>query len=254
MRLIKSLSLLMLLAFVCISCGGGSDSSSGATIEGVQGGQQVVSQEIIEAAQAQRDTKGETVEEIAEEVGVLSVEGVEVEELVTEIEEVVEEEIDVATAEEDPLEGILNALSVFTTCIEEEGFEFVGVPGQPGPDGQVLDPADIEPGYIEALQKCATESNILESFQTYSDAQANLTTEQIAEINFGIPVFQECMERLGWEVQEPIPNERGLLEFGQNGTGLTPPEGTDDLDPEDIGTCRSEAQDYTAENYVAEEE
>ena len=148
----------------------------------------------------------------------------------------------------------MNALSVFTTCIEEEGFEFVGVPGQPGPDGQVLNPEDIEPGYIEALQKCATESNILESFQTYSDAQANLTTEQIAEINFGIPVFQECMDRLGWEVQEPIPNERGLLEFGQNGTGLTPPEGTDDLDPEDIGTCRSEAQDYTAENYVAEEE
>ena len=168
MRLIKSLSLLMLLVFVCISCGGGgSDSSSGATIEGGQGGQQVVSQEIIEAAQAQRDTKGETVEEIAEEVGVLSVEEVEVEELVTEIEEEVEEEIDVATAEEDPLEGILNALSVFTTCIEEEGFEFVGVPGQPGPDGQILNPEDIEPGYIEALQKCATESNILESFQTY---------------------------------------------------------------------------------------
>ena len=221
MRLIKSLSLLMLLAFVCISCGGDSDSSSGATIEGVQGGQQVVSQEIIEAAQAQRDTEGETVEEIAEEVGVLSVEEVEVEELITEIEEEVEEEIDVATAEEDPLEGILNALSVFTTCIEEEGFEFVGVPGQPGPDGQVLNPEDIEPGYIEALQKCATESNILESFQTYSDAQAN---------------------------------ERGLLEFGQNGTGLSPPEGTDNLDPEDIGTCRSEAQAYTTENYVTEEE
>ena len=81
-----------------------------------------------------------------------------------------------------------------------------------------------------------------------------MTTEQIAEINFGLPVFQECMERLGWEVEEPVPNERGLLEFGQNGTGLTPPEGTENLDPEDISACRNEAQTYTTENYVTEEE
>ena len=255
-ELLKSSITTIFVLLICLSCSGGnSNASSEETITGIQGGQQVVSQDIIEAAQAQRDNKSETIEEIAEEVGVLSVEEVEVEDLVTEIEEEVEEEeIDVATAEEDPLEGILNALSVFTTCIEEEGFEFVGVPGQPGPDGEILDPADIEPGYIEALQKCATESNILESFQSYSDAQANLTTEQIAEINFGLPVFQECMERLGWEVEEPVPNERGLLEFGQNGTGLTPPEGTDDLDPEDIGSCRNEAQIYTTENYVTEEE
>ena len=77
----------------------------------------MVSQEIIDAAEAQRENKSETIEEIAEEVGVLSVEEVEVEELVTEIEEEVEEEIDVATAEEDPLEGILNALSVFTLSL-----------------------------------------------------------------------------------------------------------------------------------------
>ena len=200
MNFLKLSSLTLFTFLLCISCSGGSNGngSSEETIAGVQGGQQVVSQDIIDAAQTQRDNTSETIEEIAEEVGVLSVEEVEVEELVTEIEEEAEEEeIDVATAEEDPLEGILNALSVFTTCIEEEGFEFVGVPGQPGPDGEILDPADIEPGYIEALQKCATESNILESFQTYSDAQANLTTEQIAEINFGLPVFQECMERLG---------------------------------------------------------
>ena len=256
MNFLKLSSLTFFTFLLCISCSGGNsgNGSSEETIAGVQGGQQVVSQDIIDAAQAQRDNTSETIEEIAEEVGVLSVEEVEVEELVTEIEEEIEEEIDVATAEEDPLEGILNALSVFTTCIEEEGFEFIGVPGQPGPDGEILDPADIEPGYIEALQKCATQSNILESFQNYSDAQANLTTEQIAEINFGIPVFKECMERLGWEVDEPTPDARGLLQFGQNGAGLTPPEGTDQLDPEDISSCRSEAQTYTSDNYVTEEE
>ena len=210
---------------------------------------------VSNAAQAQRDNTSETIEEIAEEVGVLSVEEVEVEELVTEIEEEeVEEEIDVATAEEDPLEGLLNGLSIFNTCMDDEGFEFIGVPGQPGPDGETLDPDQIEPGYIEALQKCATQSNILDSLQTYSDAQANLTTEQIAQTNFGIPVFKECMERLGWEVEELAPDARGLLQFGQNGTGLTPPEGTEQLDPEDIFTCRSEAQTYTSDNYVTEEE
>ena len=81
------------MLLVCISCAGDSGSgSSEETIAGIQGGQQVVSQDIIEAAQAQRDNKSETIEEIAEEVGVLSVEEVEVEELVTEIEEEVEEE------------------------------------------------------------------------------------------------------------------------------------------------------------------
>ena len=256
MNFLKLSSLTFFTFLLCISCSGGNsgNGSSEETIAGAQGGQQVVSQDIIDAAQAQRDNTSETIEEIVEEVGVLSVEEVEVEELVTEIEEEVEEEIDVATAEEDPLEGILNALSIFNTCMDDEGFEFIGVPGQPGPDGETLDPDQIEPGYIEALQKCATQSNILDSLQTYSDAQANLTTEQIAQINFGIPVFKECMERLGWEVEELAPDARGLLQFGQNGAGLTPPEGTEQLDPEDIFTCRSEAQTYTSDNYVTEEE
>jgi len=256
MNFLKLSSLTFFTFLLCISCSGGNsgNGSSEETIAGAQGGQQVVSQDIIDAAQAQRDNTSETIEEIVEEVGVLSVEEVEVEELVTEIEEEVEEEIDVATAEEDPLEGLLNGLSIFNTCMDDEGFEFIGVPGQPGPDGETLDPDQIEPGYIEALQKCATQSNILDSLQTYSDAQANLTTEQIAQINFGIPVFKECMERLGWEVEELAPDARGLLQFGQNGAGLTPPEGTEQLDPEDIFTCRSEAQTYTSDNYVTEEE
>ncbi len=264
MNFLKLSSLTFFTFLLCISCSGGNsgNGSSEETIAGAQGGQQVVSQDIIDAAQAQRNNTSETIEEIAEEaieeiaeeVGVLSVEEVEVEELVTEIEEEVEEEIDVATAEEDPLEGLLNGLSIFNTCMDDEGFEFIGVPGQPGPDGETLDPDQIEPGYIEALQKCATQSNILDSLQTYSDAQANLTTEQIAQTNFGIPVFKECMERLGWEVEELAPDARGLLQFGQNGTGLTPPEGTEQLDPEDIFTCRSEAQTYTSDNYVTEEE
>ena len=217
MNFLKLSSLTFFTFLLCISCSGGNsgNGSSEETIAGVQGGQQVVSQDIIDAAQAQRDNTSETIEEIAEEVGVLSVEEVEVEELVTEIEEEeVEEEIDVATAEEDPLEGLLNGLSIFNTCMDDEGFEFIGVPGQPGPDGETLDPDQIEPGYIEALQKCATQSNILDSLQTYSDAQANLTTEQIAQTNFGIPVFKECMERLGWEVEELAPDARGLLQFG----------------------------------------
>ncbi|HJP16208.1 MAG TPA: hypothetical protein QF762_04500, partial [Acidimicrobiales bacterium] len=111
MNFLKLSSLTLFTFLLCISCSGGSNGngSSEETIAGVQGGQQVVSQDIIDAAQTQRDNTSETIEEIAEEVGVLSVEEVEVEELVTEIEEEAEEEeIDVATAEEDPLEGILN--------------------------------------------------------------------------------------------------------------------------------------------------
>ena len=78
-ELLKSSITTIFVLLICLSCSGGnSNASSEETITGIQGGQQVVSQDIIEAAQAQRDNKSETIEEIAQEVGVLSVEEVEV--------------------------------------------------------------------------------------------------------------------------------------------------------------------------------
>ena len=240
-------------SLILTACGGGGSSGGEeGTVVGVQGGTQVVAADVIAEAQEQRESNQD------EESGpqTLSTDDVEVEELnEAPAEEEVEDGIEVSEAEEDPLDGLLNAVATFQSCLEDDGFEFIGAPGQPGPDGETVDPSEFTPEYLGALQKCATESNILENFQNFNEAQENLTPEQITALNFGLPTFGECLERLGWEVGELVPDERGALSFGANGTGLTPPEGTDDLFPiDDINACRQEATAYTEANYVPEEE
>ena len=92
------------------------------------------------------------------------------------------------------------------------------------------------------------------SLQAFGEAQANLTPEEIAENNFGLPTFKACMEGLGWTVGELVPDERGALGFGGGpGAGLTPPDGQTALDLDDVNTCRLETEAFVAENYVPEE-
>ncbi len=241
------------ISVVLVACGGGSSGGNDEeTVVGVQGGTQVVADDVIAEAQEQRESNQD--EESQEET--LSVEDVEVEELnETPVEEPEEDDIEVSESEEDPLDGLLNAVATFQGCLDDDGFEFIGAPGQPGPDGETVDPSEFDQEYLQALQTCAVESNILESFTSFSEAQANLTPEEITQLNFGLPTFGECLERLGWEVGELVPDERGALSFGTQGTGLTPPEDSDGIFPiDDINACRQEATTYTQENYVAEEE
>ena len=248
MNRFKLCFLTVVVVLSSLACGGGSSGDESGNAVVIESAKVVINTEAVEQA--------ETQESSGEETATLSVEDVEVEELNTESEEVVEEEgIDVATAEEDPLDGLLNAVAKFQGCLDDDGVEFIGAPGQPGPDGEVADPSAFTSEYLQSLQKCATQSNILESFTAFGEAQANLTPEDIAQLNFGIPVFGECLERLGWEVGEIVPDERGALGFGANGSGLTPPENSDGIFPtEDINTCRQESTTYVEENYVADEE
>ena len=247
-KVLQTIGLTLLISLIAISCGGGESSESTNVIIG-PGGQVVIDTDAVKAAenkQADASSGTET----------LSVEDVDVEELNTETEVVEEEDgIDVATADEDPLDNLLNTVAQFQGCLEDDGFEFIGAPGQPGPDGETADPSSFTPDYIAALQKCATATNILDAFTAFSEAQENLTPEEIAQNNFGIPVFGECLERLGWEVGEITPDERGQLGFGTNGSGLTPPDDSEGIFPAgDINTCRQEAETYVLENYEASEE
>ena len=248
MNRFKLCFLTVVVVLSSLACGGGSSGDESGNAVVIESAKVVINTEAVEQA--------ETQESSGEEAATLSVEDVEVEELNTESEEVVEEEgIDVATAEEDPLDGLLNAVAKFQGCLDDDGVEFIGAPGQPGDDGEVPDLSAFSNEYLQALQKCATQSNILESFTAFGEAQANLTPEDIAQLNFGIPVFGECLERLGWEVGEIVPDERGALGFGANGSGLTPPENSDGIFPtEDINNCRQESTAYVEENYVADEE
>lgn len=265
MRRITTLIATVTVLIVVSSCGGGGSAESGqenttteAVDTGVQGGQKVVSDAVIAKAEEKRDTTQEGDSETQEDDSkavTLSADDVEPEELnEAPSDNVEEDDIEVSEAEEDPLDGLLNAVSIFQSCLDDEGVEFIGAPGQPGPDGETVDVSEFDQEYLMALQKCATESNILESFTSFSEAQANLTPEDIAQLNFGIPTFKECMERLGWEVDDLVPDERGQLGFGTTGTGLTPPEGTEGLlNTDDINECRQESQQYVEENYVVEE-
>ncbi|MEC8334954.1 MAG: hypothetical protein VXZ66_05825, partial [Actinomycetota bacterium] len=200
----RTVGLILLISLIAISCGGSENPESANVIIG-QGGQVVIDTDAVKAAEDKQANENSGTE-------TLSVEDVDVEELNTEAEAVEEEDdIDVATAEEDPLDNLLNTVAQFQGCLEDDGFEFIGAPGQPGPDGETVDPSSFTPDYIAALQRCATATNIIDAFTSFSEAQENLTPEEIAQNNFGIPVFGECLERLGWEVGEITPDERGQL-------------------------------------------
>ena len=174
--------LMLLTSLVAISCGGSESSESSNVIIG-QGGQVVIDTDAVKAAEEkQADESSET--------ETLSVEDVDVEELNTETETTEEEDgIDVATADEDPLDNLLNTVAQFQGCLEDDGFEFIGAPGQPGPDGEAVDPSSFTPDYIAALQRCATATNILEAFTAFSEAQENLTPEAVSYTHLTLPTI-----------------------------------------------------------------
>jgi len=150
----------------------------------------------------------------------------------------------VAEADEDELDSLLNALTVFNQCLDADGFEFIGAPGIAEGTADQFD----EP-YLQSLGKCATASNVLDALQGYGSAMENRTPEEIAAFNFGLPVFRDCMIALGWTVGELVPDEKGALGFG---TELTPPPGSDGFGTDDVSSCRLEAEQYVADNYDPE--
>ena len=250
------LSIAFACALIAAACGGGSSDDAaaddGTVVAGGQGGQQVIDQSVLDDAEERAAAAEDEGSDDAAEAELLTTDDVDEADLDADAaEDGDDDSIEVTESEDDPLDSMLNAVSEFQGCISDEGFEFIGAPGQG--DAQ---PEDFEPDYMAALGKCATQTDILARFQAFGEAQANLTPEEIAANNFGLPIFKECMERLGWEVEDLVPDERGALGFGTGGTGLTPPEDSDAgiLDVDDISTCRLEAQQYTEANYVAEDE
>ena len=96
-KILQTSGLILLTSLMAISCGSSESSESSNVIIG-QGGQVVIDTDAVKAAEdKQADESSET--------ETLSVEDVDVEELNTETEAVEEDDgIDVATAEEDPLD------------------------------------------------------------------------------------------------------------------------------------------------------
>lgn len=159
-----------------------------------------------------------------------------------EVDEPEEDEDAIPLAEDDTpaIVGLIEAFEVFTSCIDDEGFEFEGAPGQ---DGAVAE--DFDPAYLGALQQCAAESNIVQAIQASQAADAALTPPEIEERNVAFLEFVDCLELRGWEVAEIVPDARGLLQAGQGNGGLTPPPGVDFFDSNDIAECVQIAAEAT---------
>lgn len=241
----RTAALVLAFGVVAGACGGG-DGDGGSTEGTIVGDTIVVDEDALE--EARRDLEDE------EAPVALTVDDTDVDDLnetsdgVAETDGAAEDEIEVAEAEDDPIDGLLNSLNVFNNCLADQGFELDGFPG----DDSGRPPEDFEQDYIQALIACAAESGIQEAGAAFGEAQANLTPEEIEQTNFGLPVFKECLEDLGWEVGELVPDDRGALGFGDGvDFGLTPPGGGGiaDFNTDDIAACRLEAEQYTAENF-----
>lgn len=131
--------------------------------------------------------------------------------------------------------GLFGALSTFSSCLEVEGYQFIG---PPDPDGEPTDPVN-DPGYGEALGRCAATSNIQQAFRDFQNASENLTTEQIETRNRTLVFWIDCMEGRGWVIGEPSVDANGL----QQPTDLTPPDGESIMGSDDLEECAGVAQE-----------
>lgn len=130
--------------------------------------------------------------------------------------------------------GLFAALGSFTSCLEVEGYAFIG---RPNPELEATDPVN-DSGYGEALGTCAATSNIGQAFSDFQSASDNLSTGQIETRNRTLVFWVDCMEGRGWEVGEPSTDTNGL----QQPNNLTPPEGESIFGSDDLAECSVVAQ------------
>ena len=134
-------------------------------------------------------------------------------------------------------EALFEAVGIFQSCLDAEGYEFIGVP-----DPSLGDvPQNAQP-YIDALIACAARSQIQERLAAADAAQADLTPEEVEEQNRQYVAFRDCMVGRGWDIPDPVPNEFGLLFPGfQAAAAWQGPPGEDIANTDDVGECTSEA-------------
>ena len=253
MRVLKLMSAVLAAVLIAAACGGGSteeDSSGPNIIDAGSASIQLPDDLNLNAAeedaeeQAARAVAAASEESAGGEVVAEdpATDEAPAEDAEPEPEEPEEDPEAIPLAEDDTpaIVGLLEAFGVFGDCLDGEGFEFTGAPGQDGATAE-----DFDPVYLQALQLCAAESNILQALQDSAAADAALTADEIEDRNEALLVFADCIELKGWGVEDIQPDARGLLQIGEGGTGLTPPPGVRIFDSPDIAECFSEAAEET---------
>jgi len=141
----------------------------------------------------------------------------------------------------DPVSELFTAFDDFQSCLERLGREFIGIPDPAIPE-------TMDPEYLADLGACAAESGILEAQSNLEAASAERTLEEIEQWNEAILFFADCLRGRGWEVEEPVQDEFGSLQFGGGdqdgggGFGLTPPPGEEVVDNPTLRECAADAQ------------
>ncbi len=97
------------------------------------------------------------------------------------------------------------ALATFNGCLQERGFQFVGIPGQTD------DPTASDPDYLPSLIACNNESGIANVLQEQGDRQAALTADDKKRLNEDSQVVFECLLDRGWDFGALEPNQNGVL-------------------------------------------
>jgi hypothetical protein len=142
--------------------------------------------------------------------------------------------------------GLFEAFAVFRTCLDEEGYAFIG---RPDPTLEATDPVN-DSGYGEALGKCAAVSDIVNAVEAQQSESENLDTEGIETRNRQLVLWVDCMEGRGFVISEITTNERGL----NQPTNIEAPEGQSLFDSDDMAECATIAAQLYDEQLAAENE
>ncbi len=146
--------------------------------------------------------------------------------------------------EKTPAEEMFEAIEEFMSCLDADGFTFIGLP-----TGGDADAPENQQPYIDALIACAARSDVQNKIAAADASLTELSPEEIEEVNRTFIEVRTCLTGRGWLVPEPTPDENGLLfaGFGE-ATTWQPPPGQSITESDDIDECSAVADDVLQGN------
>ena len=219
---VSRLGALIAVVTLAGACGGGSDEASGGVVLRTQGDIAVDQDEVADTTTSVAGAADDEAEPAADDASA-------------------ETETTTSTTlpqeEETAGEALFTAIGVFQSCLDANGYEFIGLPDPSNPDA----PQNAQ-AYIDALIDCAARSQIQERLAEADAAQVDLTPEEVETQNRQYVAFRECMIGRGWDIPDPVPNEYGLLFPGfQAAASWEGPPGEDITSTDDVGECTDTA-------------
>ncbi len=111
-------------------------------------------------------------------------------------------------ADDDPRDRARSVQQDFSACLDDAGYEFRGFAGDEG-DAAVIE----EPGYQDALRRCATESGIAALREEFAESRAARTPEQVRADNEVVLAVVDCLRAEGLDLDDPVQDETGALDL-----------------------------------------